>query len=513
MQLVNCLTTLARSRDFVKHVPKRIERRTIMNSKMKKRIRTGVWCFISAFLFLLIFSFSTSPLYFYSTFDSSIYILIGKFMKDGLIMYRDFFEHKGPIIFFIECLGSNISEGRIGAFYIQIIFMALTIWGTYKLARVFCGQKKSVVVVIVSIMVLNAFYEGGNLTEEFCIPVIIICLYFMVKFLKVDRIEEYNYKYAAIYGMAFAYCAFIRLTNALPICIFVLAVIIYLLKNKAWIEILKSGLAFLGGMLLITMPIVVYCIYKGILSEMFYCTFAYNIMYAAKAGATKTMLKITNYTYFIPLLVIATTGVIEMIKKKYSEIPFALLLSGLVGIIFQIESRFYLHYFMIWVPVFTIAVSVILSQQKNKKKIYKIAYCVLTVGVLWASAKNILLVKDSYNILHDNSLNLSEIDKESKEIVSGINHKDRILAYHDEPYFYMASDVLPCYKYYTNQDFAGESDSKVEQEFVEYLKSGKVKYIVVGKKRLKGLKHKEIVESRYKLIKKTDTLQLYKLIE
>ena len=41
--------------------------------------------------------------------DSSFYILIGDYLRDGKKIYVDVFDNKGPIIFFLNFIGSMIT--------------------------------------------------------------------------------------------------------------------------------------------------------------------------------------------------------------------------------------------------------------------------------------------------------------------------------------------------------------------------------------------------------------------
>ena len=61
--------------------------------------------FIISALFVLIMSYSTSPLYpYYFGGDSAQFQTIGKGWSKGMIPYKDMFDHKGPIIFLLICL-------------------------------------------------------------------------------------------------------------------------------------------------------------------------------------------------------------------------------------------------------------------------------------------------------------------------------------------------------------------------------------------------------------------------
>ena len=479
-----------------------------MKFKKKTAFIEIIICFMCAVAHVLVFSFSTSPLYFFSENDSAVYVLLGKFMKDGLTMYRDFFEHKGPIIFFIEWIGSIISEGRLGAFFIQIGFMTFTIWGTYRIAKIFVNNKKSIAITVLSMLALNSFYEGGNLTEEFCLPAIILSIWIAVRFFKQKSIEEYNYKYGIIYGITFTYCAFMRLTNALPICIFVFVIIIYLIKCRHWKDIFKSVIAFIIGMLIVTIPIIVYCAVNGIVQDMLYGTFLYNFIYVVKGSNTRETLKITKYLYLLPLLAMSIVGIVGLFKRKHREISIALIISGLVSLILQLSTRFYLHYSIIWIPVFTVTCAVTLIDKIDKKTLIKIPQVILLVGVLWIISKNTVMVAKDINTVLNNR-ELKNLQKDSIEISKSIKNKNRVIAYNTGLLFYLFSDIDPCYRLYTNQDWLGLSDKNLKKDFSDFLKSKKAEYVVTQHE----VKEKSIIESNYKLIKKTERMKLYQLIE
>ena len=92
--------------------------------KSTNRILLASLFFVSAVIFLVIFSWNTSPLYTFFGYDSSIFKSMGKFMADGLTPYKDFFDHKGPIIILIEWLGFGLTKSQISlttSFFFAII--------------------------------------------------------------------------------------------------------------------------------------------------------------------------------------------------------------------------------------------------------------------------------------------------------------------------------------------------------------------------------------------------------
>lgn len=138
---------------------------------------------VAAFLFLSIVSITTSPFCIRYGVDSEMFRMVGRMAHRGMVPYKDFFDHKGPVIITIEWLGCLIGEDRIGIFIVQFIFMMFTLIATYKLLRLRWSYKKSLILTLLMLCVLRVYYEGGNLTEEYCLPFLIWSCYLASKYM------------------------------------------------------------------------------------------------------------------------------------------------------------------------------------------------------------------------------------------------------------------------------------------------------------------------------------------
>ena len=69
---------------------------------------------------------TSSPLYatnFWT--DSNLYFTIGRGMLEGLMPYRDLFDHKGPLIFLLYALGALVSDTSFfGVFLLEAASLA-----------------------------------------------------------------------------------------------------------------------------------------------------------------------------------------------------------------------------------------------------------------------------------------------------------------------------------------------------------------------------------------------------
>lgn len=77
---------------------------------------------------LTFFSSSTSWLFGNTqTFDSNMFQLMGKHWASGeALPYRDLWDLKGPIIFFVNALGYWLAGSKVGVFAIQLLSLSLS---------------------------------------------------------------------------------------------------------------------------------------------------------------------------------------------------------------------------------------------------------------------------------------------------------------------------------------------------------------------------------------------------
>ena len=113
--------------------------------------------------------------------DSSVFKYIGWRMANGEVPYKDIFDHKGILLYFINYLGTLLSFHR-GVWLIEYIFMFLSLGLSYKIFRKFCKPFSSLLATLLAFSPLYAYFEGGNLTEEYALPFILLSVYVFVDF-------------------------------------------------------------------------------------------------------------------------------------------------------------------------------------------------------------------------------------------------------------------------------------------------------------------------------------------
>lgn len=350
---------------------------------MKKpflRYDNPLWAFLGALLFLLIFSWSTSPLYKVYGSDSPFFEIIGLGIIQGKIPYVDLFDHKGPIIFFFDALGFSLGIGKTGVFLLQVLWMSVTLTFLYKLARLFTSTDcRAFIAVALTLIPLADFLCDGNQCEEWMLPFISSSMYILCSYLKNGGGNMPFWK-SLYLGFAFAMVFYIRPNDAvMEIGAMCLGVFIYCISKKQYDQLLKAAAGFVISCVAVSVPIWLWFVSKGALSNFLNGMLLVNLRYTGDAMFTWGGIGMI----LIPLLFV---GVIMKATKStdrslwYLFIPIAVLTVILVG------KRDYYHYLISFTPA--IAVAFAMSLQRGWKAFLWVV-CVLFALFSYRQCKTI----------------------------------------------------------------------------------------------------------------------------
>lgn len=88
--------------------------------------------------------------------DSSMFQYFGRLMNHGYVPYVDMFDHKGPLLFFINALGHVSFHGIEFLWFIETISIFVTLMFTYLSARFFVHSGVAgVAVLFTSVIYVN----------------------------------------------------------------------------------------------------------------------------------------------------------------------------------------------------------------------------------------------------------------------------------------------------------------------------------------------------------------------
>ena len=120
-----------------------------------------VVCLGITVVFMFFFGLN-SPLHTFNPFtDFNWFVTMGRGIVAGKVPYRDLFDHKGPITYFVFAIAGLFPNYQIAVWCIEIICISLYLYFCYRIARKFLSPWLSLAVVPLMMMVLSTNYCRG----------------------------------------------------------------------------------------------------------------------------------------------------------------------------------------------------------------------------------------------------------------------------------------------------------------------------------------------------------------
>lgn len=453
---------------------------------------------LSAFLFVLIASATTSPVYpNYKGWDSGLFQVIGKGWLAGHVPYQQLYDQKGPIIFFINMLGYALTGNKYGVFLIQIVFMFFSVVIIYKICRRVYRDWIALCIAVFGIFVFSCNYEMGNLCEEYANPLLLLCLYLVTKWLeaKSEGLNVHKPLFAFVYGITFGFCMMSRLTNSIGVCVAVFFIMLYLICNKEFANLLKNALLFITGFALMVVPFVIYFAVKGATYDFWYGTLLYNIAYATNSnGGIMNIIK--GSPSQIGSYAIMAVGVLCFLRKRYFDgaLYFSL---GAITELLLMNLMNYGHYSMITFAYLSISVyefkKILDDLKANSDKMVKTlkisTILIMTFVILIAVArtgkefKKLSYYCQRYSMTSQADAVLAY--KQLLDVVATIPEEDRnsIVGYGTNPWFYLDMDITPACRFFVMQDWQAEFSDDFRTKLIAEFEEKKPKWIVFADSR------------------------------
>ncbi len=319
---------------------------------------------LSGCVFVLLSASWVSPLFKDAYgYDSSWYSMMGRAMTQGMVPYRDYFDLKGPVFFFIEAIGQTFYHGRFGIFIIECIAAAISCIFIWKICKLYIRPWQAVIVLILTGFVAVSPFWGGNTCEEYMLPFNYACIYLTLKYLKDEKYEEY-FLPSLIFGISFAVMALSKVPTCAPMGAAAFTVIIVLVMKKQARLIPRIIGYFFLGFIMIAIPICGYFLLNGAFKDFIYAAFVFAYKrgtdyYETFSWDWESKL-IICYVSFIAALIIPT----RKSGEHYLRI-FGLLLSFITWAFLHLGTP-YDYYFLLTMPCFVYMVMSMFAHWTNR---------------------------------------------------------------------------------------------------------------------------------------------------
>jgi hypothetical protein len=377
----------------------------VLDSLMKhEKGIMALYSFLLSTVFLLICT-ESSPLYpFNDWVDSNAFFTMGKGMMNGKVLYRDLFEQKGPYLYFVHGLAYILShKSFLGVYMFEVIAFTIFLFFCYKVMSLFLHNFYSFISLpLLAAIILNLqSFSHGDSAEEFSLPFLVVSLYAYLHYFKKDYPNPIRYKTLLVSGIMAGIVLWIKYSLLGFWIGWTITMGVCMLVNKQYIRALWGGVLFLCGMLIATLPWIIYFgMHHGIhdwintyvVFNAKYYTVHYTLLGRLKHVFLTVLFNLSLYPFFA---VIACIGVLFFLLKRYLlsyigraglVLSILLLSMGVYG-----GGRGYVYYFLIFSPFMLFGLIVILDglslKMKNKYTLM-LAAAVLLVSVAFTAAFN-----------------------------------------------------------------------------------------------------------------------------
>lgn len=317
---------------------------------------------LSGFIFLITFVFLLkSPLHIWNRadagIDSSVFQTIALMMDNGYVPYRDTFDHKGPLIYLINWIGRRISTYG-GVWFLEVPTIFFTFIAIYKIARLKCGKIWSCGILLVTIALLSDFFDGGNLVEEYAMPLIGISLFIFLDYLLNQKV---NTRRLIFCGFAMGGTCLLRINMISVWLVFCVAILGKSILDKNYKELRRFIIFFLIGFLIIIIPVMVWHLNNHAFQDFWYDYITFNQAYVS-AGMRERCIS-SFFAFFkrpIILLAIIISVFMFMIRDRFLYGIYTCYLFATLLLI-SISGMEYPHYGMVLVPAVAFPIASLLE--------------------------------------------------------------------------------------------------------------------------------------------------------
>jgi len=204
--------------------------------------------------------------------DYSIFQYFGERMREGQLPYRDVYDHKPPLIFYIDAWGLALGNGsRWGIWALQLAAVgAAGLFGFAALRRTF-GLYPAWLAAAGFLANLVFVHEGGNLTEEYALPFQFAAIWLLVE---MESRRQGGLR-ALLIGVCLGLASSLKQPLAGPLAAVGVVMLFSRLSRRDWRALLDF--IWLGlGFGLVWAGWFAYFASQGALAEFWEAAFAYN---------------------------------------------------------------------------------------------------------------------------------------------------------------------------------------------------------------------------------------------
>ena len=427
------------------------------------RAKLMALCFVLAALFLGVCS-KSSPFYPINDWvDVHCFFTVGRSILDGLVPYRDLYEQKGPVLYFLYAIAAIISDKSfLGVFFLEVVTFGLFLYFCGQIARLYLGKSRAVygicAVLAAVIPVSGAFAHGGG-AEQLCLFMLAYSLMSVLQALKENRcLTVLEGVLNGVFAACVLYVKFTMLGFYLGLALFV---IIWYLSVRQSARLLSTIASFLLGVAGVSVIVLGYFAIHGAVGDFFTVYFYNNLfLYPMETEASKleliqnclksTLQYNTSYSWFL------TIGIVLFlleIRTNWRGFLMAILTFGGLTVGTYWGGRGYTYYGLI-LSVYTVFGLIVLVRACQIAGAPKLPRWLSHWGVTLAGMVLVVTMLLNYSYKTSTNTYLMDFEKEDHpayrfaETINTVENPTLLNFGFLDGGFYYAADVTPSCEFF-----------------------------------------------------------------
>ncbi len=432
-------------------------------------------------IFSLIFILPFFPLFFkLLNRDAGIFLYIAESILKGALPYKDLWDHKGPVIYYLDALALALG-GKYGVWVMHFLLIFFAALFFYKLITLKFKEKKVLILTIFFffLQVSTIFYEYNQVEfVAFFLQSLYVLLFLREESAK-ERIFSKHFLLGFLAGISFWLRA--NLIGFFAAGLFFL--FIEGLKRRRLARSLRFIFAQIAGFLSLSIAIIAFFYSQSALQDFFDQVFFYNLVYSRVGMFDRVSVVFDLFEAFRNGKTVfpAMTGLFLFLylRKKYwdraSVFIFTLLL--MESLMVLVSGRSYIHYFYLLVIPFCYFLAIFFAEVNRRfdfsRNLFLYLFLLVYIGFSFfkqSSSKVLVNYSSSVN---------SPVFQVADLVRSSLGEEDKILVWGAEAQIYSLAQKDSASKYfYQYALFTPGYEKKAVDEFLQEIQESRPVFVI-----------------------------------
>jgi hypothetical protein len=353
--------------------------------------------------------------------DSGVFLYVGWRFLNGDMPYRHVWDHKPPLIYFVDALGIALTPDSLwGIWTLRFLFIFFTLFFVYKLLDREFGIYAALGGSIALTSGLLTILEKGNVTEEYALIFQALCFWLFVSSWKKDFPLRSSFWIGVLGGLAFN---FKQTTIGLWVTYGLFLLVVRFLQKRLP---LRDLLSLLAGWLLPSVVLILYLASQNAFIDFWEQAFLYNFVYIGKHEGIRRLIPvfIKGFAYLQNgcVLYLAMLGWLaglgyawrkrrDLFTQAHPLILITLVNLPIEVLFITISGRSILHYYLTPLPVMAILAGTLVYTGPfllgripaiNSQVIQRWLPVIVLAGILLGQWGQVTYYPDYVRVLSDN---------------------------------------------------------------------------------------------------------------